>query len=92
MEIVPEKMQAQLRDWGLKIDRLAAKALVPGARPSFDALVYVDELKVLHAIAQAKMDELTSEKNSNNIFLQNEMMSAWNDLRAAVKDRKRPNR
>lgn len=89
MEMAIEKMEAQLHNWGSRIDQLSAKTLTPGARTSFDTLVYIDELKALHAIARSKLDEVKASSSTENILLETEAMSAWNDLRAAVNDMSR---
>jgi hypothetical protein len=85
MEPTLEKMEAQLRRWSLKIDHLAAKTQVPGVQAGFDALIYVDELKALHAIALAKFNEFKTGEATRRSRLQEEMKSAWDDLDAAFK-------
>ncbi|MBK9304635.1 MAG: hypothetical protein IPM94_12305 [bacterium] len=57
MEFDHEKMESQLWDWRLRIDRLAIATHKAGCGAGFDATMRVDELKALHAIAQAKHHE-----------------------------------
>ena len=88
MEAAVEKMEAQLKRWEVKIDNLAAKTQTAGVQAGFDALMYVDELKALHAIAQSKFDEFRKAGDTERRRLKTEMKSAWNELDAAFKKRK----
>jgi hypothetical protein len=85
MEPSVKKMEAQLQRWNLKIAHLAAKTQVAGVQAGFDALIYVDELKALHAIAQAKLDAFKASEDTRRTRLKAEMQSAWADLDAAFK-------
>lgn len=85
MEPALEKMDAQLKRWSLRIDHLAAKTQVLGVRAGFDAHIYVDELKALHAIALAKFNEFKAGEDTRRVRLKAEMKSAWDDLDAAFK-------
>lgn len=85
MEASVQKMEAQLNLWSLKIDSLAAKTHMAGARSGFDALMYVDELKALHAIAQAKFEEYRAAGEAERAHLQVTLKSAWDELDAAFK-------
>jgi len=88
MEATAEKMEAQLKLWSLKIDALAAKTQKAGVRVGFDALIYIDELKALRAIAQARFDEFRAAGGADRKRLEAEMRSAWNELDAAFKNAK----
>jgi len=88
MEAAVEKMEAQLKRWRVKIDNLTAKTQTAGVQAGFDALMYVDELKALHAIAQSKFDEFRKAGDTERRRLKAEMKSAWNELDAAFKKRK----
>ena len=79
-------MAAQLKRWSLKIDHLEAKTQMAGVQASFDALMYIDELKALHAIAQSKFDEFRAAEDTERAHLKAEMKSAWNDLEAAFEN------
>jgi len=87
--VAVEKMEEQLRLWSLKIDRLAAKTEMAGARTGFDALMYVDELKAMHAIARSKFDEFRAANDPERARLEPELKSAWNELEAAFTSPKR---
>ncbi len=80
-----KEMEVQLERWSVRIDQLAAKCQAVGVQPGFEALNHLDELKALHAIAKAKLEELmAARRGPGQIQLEVEMMVAWEDLRAAV--------
>jgi len=85
MEAAVEKMAAQLKRWSLKIESLAAHTQEADARARFEDLIYIDELKVLHAIAQSKLDEFTAAGAPERERLKADMKDAWNELGAALK-------
>jgi len=80
-----DKMEARLKLRSSQIDELVAKTQMPGVRAGFDALMYIDELKALHAIAQSKFDEFRAAGDVGKARLKPEMESAWNELDAAFK-------
>ena len=88
MEAAVEKMEAQLKLWGLQIHKLVAKIQKAGARARFEDLMYVDELKALHAIAQSRLDEFRTAGDPERARLRAEMKSAWNELDTAFKNPK----
>ena len=90
MEAAVKTMEAQLKLWGLKIDRLATKTQAVGVQARFDALMYVDELKALRAIAQSKLDEFRAAGGAEQARLKVELKSAWDELDAAFENPKPP--
>jgi hypothetical protein len=92
MKPVVEKMEAQLKSWSSKIDHLTAKAQVSGVQAGFDTLMYIDELKALHAIAQSDFDELRAATNKTEPRLEARMKIAWNDLATALGNNPKPSR
>jgi hypothetical protein len=92
MQGAVEAMEAQLRLWSLKIDNLAAKTQVVGAKAGFDALMYVDELKALRAIAQSKLDAFRAAGGAKQMRLEVEMKRAWDELDTAFRNPKPPPR
>jgi hypothetical protein len=86
MEAALEVMEAQLKVWGTKIDKLAAKTLKAGARARFEDLTHIDELKALHAIAHSKLTEFKAATGTKRARLKAELKSAWDDLNAAFTD------
>lgn len=83
-------MEAQLVLWGQKIDDLAAQTHRAGAQARFDAHMYIDELKALHAIAQSKFDELRAAADTERARIERELKRACNELEAALKRPKPP--
>ena len=86
MELAVEKMEAQLKRWSLKIEKLAAKTQRAGVQARFDALMYVDELKAAHAVAQSKLIEFKAAGETSRARLEGELKGAWSDLDAAFKN------
>lgn len=86
MEAAVEKMEAQLEHWSREIEKLAAKTQKAGVRAKFDALMYIDELKAAHAVAQSKLSEFRAVEETSRARLEAELKSAWNDLDAAFKN------
>jgi len=87
MDSSMHKMEAQLKRWSLEIDRLAAQTQMAGVHAEFDSLLYIDELKVLHAIAQTKFDEFRVLEDTRRARLRAEMKMAWHDLETAFRKR-----
>jgi len=86
MEESVEKLETQLTLWSLKIDNLAAKHQKAGTPARFDAVMHVDELKALLAIAQSALLEFKAAAagTSRRARLKAAMKRAWNDLDAAL--------
>jgi hypothetical protein len=78
-------MEAQLKAWGLKINQLVAQTHASGVKAGLDSLMHVDELKALHAIAQAKLNEFTAQEIADRDRLRSELEKAWEELDAAFK-------
>jgi hypothetical protein len=79
-------MEVQLRNWSRRIDRLAAVVHGVGTDREYEALVYIDELKALHAIARAKLDEFNAADGAKRRRLEAGLKSAWGDLGAAIEN------
>jgi hypothetical protein len=80
-----KQMEGQLRAWSVEIDRLMALTQMSGVRAGFDSLIHVDELKALHAIARAKLDEFVAAGTGDRARLEDELERAWSELAAAFK-------
>lgn len=83
MEEAIAAMEAQLKKWSVKINALVARTQMAGVHPTFGALMYIDELKALHALAQLKLDEFLAEEDTDNTRARAELDDAWKDLVAA---------
>jgi hypothetical protein len=93
MQEVAEKVRAQLEFWSSRIDHMAARTQMSQGEPSFDALVQIDELKALLALAHAKLDAFTGSTGAEQPRRRRELNGAIDDLAVAIKDptaRRRP--
>jgi len=81
-----ERLWAQLEFWRLRIDHLAARTQLSRGEPSFEALVHIDELKALHALARAKAEVFMAGAGDEPPGLAGELKCAMNDLAGAIKD------
>ena len=52
------KVEAQLRQWGAKLDDLVAKAEEAGTEAKIEYRKRIDDLKAKHQVAQAKLEKL----------------------------------
>ncbi len=89
MELAVRRMEAQLGRWRVKIDQLAAGIQTTGTQVPFDALISIDELRGLHAFAQSRLDRFKAAPpgDTRREEIQAELMSAWNDLVAALRNK-----
>jgi hypothetical protein len=87
-EATVAKLEAQLGLWRLKIDDLVAKTQLTAVPATFDALMYIDELKALHAIAQSRFDEFRAARAPERARLKSKLKRAWKDLDVAFKHSK----
>jgi hypothetical protein len=78
-------LERQLASWSSWIDDLAAKTLKADARTKFDAVIHVDELKALLAIAQTAFVAHGSAGLTEQAHLQTELEDACRELEAAIR-------
>jgi hypothetical protein len=83
---VLKMMEAQLTKWRLHIARLAGAVHGVGNENDFDALVYIDELKLLHAIARSKLHEFKAAGSAERSVLEAGLNVAWSDLELALEN------
>lgn len=82
------RMEAQLKLWSRSIDKLVASMQLDGKRPGTPVLLHVDELKVLHATALARMNEYRDgggEGAEEEARREGELEKAWKELEAAFR-------
>jgi hypothetical protein len=82
------KMEAELRQWGAKLDGLVAKAEKAGAAVKIDQRKRIDDLKAKYQVAQSKLCELKAAGSEKWATLKTGVESAWKDLEAAFKKMK----
>lgn len=82
------KMEEQLEDWRLRIDRLADEMQRDSAPVGFFTLMQIDELKALHAIAKTDLDKFKAGNNQKRVWLRTGMKKSWDELEIALKKTK----
>jgi hypothetical protein len=81
-----ERLQAQLVEWGAKIDELASKAAKAGAEARTAYHKGLEDLRVKRSAAQVKLDELKSAGSEKWDTFRAGIEKTWNDLEVAFKD------
>ena len=80
------KMEAQLQEWGAKIDELTVKA----EHATADAKAkYHEQIQILQTKREAAQNRLNELKNASGGAwedLKSGMENAWNDMKQAVED------
>ena len=79
------KMEAELRQWGAKLDELVAKAEKAGAEVKIDQRRRIDDLKAKVQAAQSKLDEVRTAGSERWETLKTGVESAWSELELAFK-------
>jgi hypothetical protein len=82
------KMEAELRQWGAKLDELVAKVEKAGADVKIEQRKRLDDLKAKYQVAQAKVCEVKAAGSEKWATLKTGVESAWKDLEAAFKKMK----
>lgn len=78
-----KKMEAQLEQWGAKLDELVARAEAAGEDALSDGRKRVKELKAQHASARAKLEDLKAAGSDRWTILKQGVESAWAELESA---------
>jgi hypothetical protein len=83
MNAYAEKMEAQLKGWNTRLEKLVAKI------DTADAVEYrghIDDLKVKHAAAQTMLDELKAAGDEHWDQFRTDIWITWNELENAFLD------
>lgn len=80
------KWEKQLRQWGKKLDRLAAKADKAGAAEEAQLRKNIDDLKAKYQTAQGRLEELRAAGHENWATFKVGVERAWNELSLAFKN------
>ena len=89
MEADVGKLEAQLKVWGARIDRLAAAAGKAGVGARIELHQQIDDLKAKRAIAQARFDEFRAAGIATQARLETGLERAWDEIETAFTDLKR---
>ena len=79
------KLEAQLKQWGAKLDQLVAKAEKAGAEVKIERRKYIDDLKAKVQAARSKLAEVKAAGGEKWGVLKTGVESAWNEIEAAFK-------
>jgi hypothetical protein len=79
-------MEAQLRNWGVKIDKVMARAEAAGIGVKVEYRKGVDDLKAKYKVAQSRFDECKAAGSAKWGIFKTGLESAWNDLETAFKE------
>jgi hypothetical protein len=77
------RIESQLKQWGAKLDELAAKAGEAGTEIKADYRQHLVELKAKHAVVQAKLAALKTASAAEWESFKAGVDSAGNELEAA---------
>jgi len=81
-----EKMEAQIKEWGAKIESLVAKGEMAGEHVRADYRRRVEELRVQGVEAQARFDEFKAAGSETWEAFRTGIEGAWKDLESALKE------
>ncbi len=77
-----EKIETQLKQWGVKLDELVAKA-GQAAQTKVAHRLQLDDLKAKHRAAQAKLDELKASHRDRWDTFKSGVETAWREFELA---------
>jgi hypothetical protein len=76
-------MATQLKQWGAKLDELAAKVVAAGANARIGYREGIDELKAKYEVARARFSEFKSAGSAKWRLFKSSIERAWNDFETA---------
>lgn len=74
------KMEAELEQWGARLDNLQAMAQLAGTAAGIDHRQRLDDLKEKYDAAEAKLTELKAAGSSKWEVFQGGVETAWREL------------
>jgi hypothetical protein len=81
-----ERMEAQIQDWGARIESLEARAQTAGTHARVDYRRRVQELKALGSDARARLEEFKSAGSETWDAFRTGVEGAWKDIEAALEE------
>ena len=79
-----DKMEAQLREWGTKIDELKAKADKAEASAKIEYMKQLDSLKAKRDAARTKLGEIRAAGEDAWESMKSGVEGAWSELKSAI--------
>jgi hypothetical protein len=77
------KMEAELRQWGARLDNMRAMADLVGTAARIDYRQRLDEAREKHAAAEAKLAELKAAGRGKWELFRSGVENAWSELATA---------
>jgi len=77
------KIEADLKQWGARLDKLSTKLDAAGAGAKVDYRKRLDDLKEKYVAAEARFAELKAAGSANWDTFKGGVESAWNELETA---------
>jgi len=77
------KMEAELKEWGVRLDKLLTKADVAGVGAKIDYRKRLDDLKEKYVVAEAKFAELKAAGSTRWDTFKSGVETAWRELETA---------
>ena len=84
------RMEAQLRNWGVKLDKVMARAEAAGTGVKIEYRKGVDDLKAKYKVAQSRFDECKAAGSTKWGIFKTGLEAAWDDLETAFKKLGKP--
>ena len=77
------KMEAELKEWGARLDNLLAKVDAAGTGAKIDYRKRLDDLKEKYIVAEARFAELKAAGSAKWDTFKGGVQTAWNELETA---------
>lgn len=84
-EAYQKKLEAQLDEWSLEIDKLKAKADKAEADSQLEYYKHIEELRAMQETVHSKLDELKAANDDAWEDIKAGVDNAWNSLSNALK-------
>lgn len=81
-----ERMDAQIKEWGAKIESLVARAEMAGEHVRDDYRLQVEELKAKRQDVQARLEQFKAAGGETWEAFRSGLEAVWKDLETSFKD------
>ena len=80
-----DRIEAQLKEFGAKLDKISSKADQAGANAKADHKKRIDDSKAKYQLARTKFDEFRAAASDKREAFKAGMESAWHEFETAFK-------